>query len=247
MDVKDLELQKYYKYLESNDFYKNAGRLKFYMEHYLFKDVDFKGKRFLDIGGGRGIFGFYAAIQGAADVVIMEPEFDGSTDGVEVDFYKIKKSLGLDNISFSKELIQNYQTDQKFDIIMLHNSINHLNENICEELHLSEKAKEEYIRILKLIAAISNPACRLIITDCSRRSLYSDLGLTNPFAKTIEWNKHQSPSLWSSLLEKVGFEQHSTKWTSYNILKKPGRLLTGNRLFAYLTFSHFKLDMIYKG
>jgi 2-polyprenyl-3-methyl-5-hydroxy-6-metoxy-1,4-benzoquinol methylase len=45
----------------------------------LFRDIDFDGKRVLDIGGGDGVYSFYAAAMGAAEVVCLEPEAAGST------------------------------------------------------------------------------------------------------------------------------------------------------------------------
>ncbi len=226
--------------------YKNPKRFEFYADRYLFRDVNFENKRFLDIGGGRGLFGFFAMFKGANSAVIIEPEFDGSTKGVENDFYQIKRTLGLDNIHFVKDLLQDYKETEKFDVILLHNSINHLDEEACKVLHSEKDAKEEYIKILRLISEITNENGELIVCDCSRNSFFSDLGVINIFAPSIEWNKHQKPELWIELLEQVGFTKVSLEWSSYNILKNLGRILMGNRLMAYLTFSHFKIRLIKK-
>jgi len=237
---------KFYKLIEELNLYKNSDRFRFYAEEYLFKSIDFKGKSFLDIGGGRGLFGFYALSKGALNAVIIEPEFDGSTKGVEDDFNLVKKSLGVSNIHFVKDLLQDFKSEQKFDVILLHNSINHLDEEACMILQNDAKAKEKYIIILKLIADLTNKNGELIICDCSRNSFFSDLGIKNPFARSIEWDKHQKPELWIDLLEQVGFSKVSLEWSSYNILKKFGRIFMGNRLMAYLTFSHFKIRMKYR-
>lgn len=226
--------------------YKNTDRFIFYASDYLFKNIDFDNKTFLDIGGGRGLFGFYALCRGAKHATIIEPEFDGSTKGVEDDFNLIKKSLNISNIQYVKDLLQDFKSDQKFDVILLHNSINHLDEEACMILQNDAKAKEKYLNILRLIADLTNKNGELIICDCSRNSFFSDLGLKNPFARSIEWNKHQKPELWIDLLQQAGYSKVSLEWSSYNILKKIGRFFMGNRLMAYLTFSHFKIKMRYR-
>jgi SAM-dependent methyltransferase len=236
----------FFEVIKKLNIYKNPDRLRFYADKYLFKDINFKGKRFLDIGGGRGLFGIFAMFKGASGAVIIEPEFDGSTKGVENDFYLLKNTLGINNIHFVKDLLQDYKENEKFDVILLHNSINHLDEEACQVLHSEKDAKEKYINILKLISEITNINGELIVCDCSRNSLFSDLGVINPFAPSIEWNKHQKPELWIELLEQVGFTKVSLEWSSYNILKYLGRILMGNRLMAYLTFSHFKIRLIKK-
>ena len=47
----------------------------------IFKGINFKDKRAIDIGGGSGLFSFYLALNDAKDVLVMEPEFDGSAAG----------------------------------------------------------------------------------------------------------------------------------------------------------------------
>lgn len=234
----------FFEVIKRLNIYKNPDRLKFYADEYLFKNINFNGNRFLDIGGGRGLLGFIALLKGATEAVIIEPEFDGSTKGVEDDFNLIKKSLNISNIHYVKDLLQDFKSDQKFDVILLHNSINHLDEEACMILESDTKAQERYLNILKLIADLTNDNGELIVCDCSRNSFFSDLGLKNPFASSIEWNKHQKPELWINLLQQAGFSKVSLEWSSFNILKKFGRILMGNRLMAYFTFSHFKLRLI---
>src|SRR5438067_4566581 len=47
----------------------------------LFRGVQFDGKRVLDIGGGDGIYSFYAAARGATEVMCLEPEARGAIPG----------------------------------------------------------------------------------------------------------------------------------------------------------------------
>ncbi len=66
--------------LRFTDFYKTAvklglytepDRLAFYLQQRLFKNIDFENQRVIDIGGGSGLCGFYAALLGAARVGVL--------------------------------------------------------------------------------------------------------------------------------------------------------------------------------
>jgi predicted RNA methylase len=48
----------------------------------IFKDINFNEKAVLDIGGGIGIFSFYASLKGASKIVCLEPEARGSASGM---------------------------------------------------------------------------------------------------------------------------------------------------------------------
>ena len=72
--------------------YSSKSRLKFQMDM-LFRGVDLKDKKVLDIGGGYGLFSLYAASRGAKKVICLEPEADGSSSGVTDRFHKLNKLL----------------------------------------------------------------------------------------------------------------------------------------------------------
>jgi hypothetical protein len=82
-----------------------------------------------------------------------------------------------------------------------------------------------------------NDEAIVIISDCSRRNFWNTVGISNPFAPTIEWHKHQAPRQWRSLLEDSGFEFLDLRWSWINGLGP----LSSNFLVQYLTFSHFVL------
>jgi hypothetical protein len=233
----------FYKIVTDKGFYSKPNRLRFYLENQLFKGIDFNGKSLIDIGGGTGLFGFYAAINGASQVVVMEPEIDGSSNGVIMGFNEINSLLGnLTNIQHTKEVLENYdRKDKQFDYILMHNSINHIDEEACIILRKDKGAQEKYYEFFKKIAEISHPDTILIICDCARNNLFGDIGLKNPFSPSIEWHKHQNPKFWSELLSLVGFKELFIGWTSPNVLGNIGRILLKNQLGAYLTISHFKL------
>lgn len=41
------------------------------------------------------------------------------------------------------------------------------------------------------------------------------LGIRNPWAPSIEWNKHQPPGVWARLLENAGFRDPRIRWTPF--------------------------------
>ena len=82
----------------------------------------------------------------------------------------------------------------------------------------------------------------LIITDTSKYNFFNFFGITNPFVPTIEWQKHQSPYVWSRYLEKVKFSTKKIQWTAPMKLKK-FHFLLNNVVFLYFTTSLFRLHM----
>ena len=128
-------------------------------------------------------------------------------------------------------------------MIILSNSINHLNEYSTEHLADCQEAKSTYIEYFQKMFTLLEPGGTLIITDCDRRNMFNDLNLKSPFMPTIEWEKHQSPFLWAALLEIAGFKKISIKWSSPNSLGKTGDILFGNKVVAYFLFSHFRLEV----
>jgi len=216
--------------------------LKFHL-NFLFKEIDFKGKNVLDIGGGIGIHSFYAACMGAKRVINLEPELAGSSTELKEKFNSINSELALNNVSFVQETFQEYKPSDIFDIVILHNSINHLNEDMCIKLKEDKTAQEEYKKYFHKLFQMTNLGAKLIICDCSNKNFFNLVGLENPFASTIEWEKHQSPEVWAKLLEECGFRKEKIRWSSQNRLGVVGNLLMGNRFISYFIASHFCLWM----
>jgi SAM-dependent methyltransferase len=233
----------YFKLMADNGFYTKPERLKCYLEKQLFKNIDLKDKSIIDIGGGNGLFGFYAAINGASRVVVMEPEFDGSSQGMIAGFNKINNLLGNPvNISHTNKVLEDYdRVNNKFDIILMHNSVNHIDEQSCIRLKEDKKAQLVYFQFFEKLQQISKPGGILIICDCARNNVFGDLKLPNPLSPSIEWEKHQNPTFWAELLERNNFKKQSIQWTYPNFLGEIGNLLFRNKLMAYLTISHFRL------
>lgn len=219
------------------------GNLLFHMRS-LFSRTPLQGARLLDIGGGSGICTLWAAAMGAAEAVCLEPEAAGSTEGSGAVFARMRNRLGVgDAARLESTTVQAYETDRPFDVILLHNSINHLDEDACIHLLDDPEKRARYEVLFRKLASWSKPGARLIACDCARRNFFADLGLKSPFARDIEWHKHQSPRTWAELLSEAGFTEPRVRWTSYNSLRAPGRFMTGNALVAYFTRSHFHLEM----
>lgn len=223
--------------------YPSKGNLKFHMDM-VFGGIDLKNKRVLDIGGGFGLYSFYAACSGARKVVCLEPEAEGSSLGVTDRFHKLNGLLRRGNVALKPVTLQAFKFEGKlYDIILLHNSINHLDETACINLQKSSNSKGVYREIFSKIYSLSNKGAKLIICDCSRYNFFASLKIRNPFAPSIGWHKHQEPEIWVKLLVEAGFVDPKIKWTSFNTLRNWGRVLTGNKLMAYFLTSHFCLTM----
>lgn len=223
----------------------NKRRTAFHLKT-LFKNVDLRNKNVLDIGGGNGLLSNYAAVTGAKRVVLLEPEFDGSHAGIVKVNMDMQEKLALGNIvSFKDETFQNYDNNGlAFDVVLLHNSVNHLDEEACEGLATNLEYQERYCSLFKKMYEMMSPNAILMLCDCSSKNFFPQIGLKNPFWKNIEWHKHQPPEQWIDLLRKVGFTQPRIRWSSYNFLFTPGRILTGNRFVSYFLLSHFSLSMV---
>ena len=223
--------------------FSNKGNLKFHMDM-LFRGIDLKNKRVLDIGGGFGLYSFYAACRGARKVVCLEPEAEGSSLGVTDISHKLNGLLKRNNVALKPVTLQAFEPEGKlYDVILLYDSINHLDETACINLQSSSDSEGVYREIFSKIYLLSDKGAKLIICDCSRYNFFASVKIRNPFVPSIEWHKHQAPEIWAKLLFEAGFVNPKIKWTSFNALRNWGRILTGNKLMAYFLKSHFCLTM----
>lgn len=226
--------------------FSSAKNLRFYAADYLFAGVPLEGSRTLDIGGGEGTFAAFTACSGAVEAVCLEPEAAGSTSGTRRQFERLHAEIGADlPLRFVAATFQDWDPgERQFDVILLNNSINHLDEDACVRLTEDPAAQRSYLEVFAKLAAVAVPGARLIVTDCSRHNLFAALGLRNPMMPTIEWEKHQPPGVWADLLARSGFSHPRVGWHSFNRLGKVGRWALGHALGAYLTTSLFRLEMV---
>lgn len=237
------DVESYFDVLISEGLYSNKKRFQFHMDS-IFKGIDFEDRSVLDIGGGTGLYSFYAALKGARKVVCLEPEAEGGIAGSTNKFNRVRDLLGCRSVELRQSTLQEMEVgSETFDIVMLIDSINHLDERACINLLWDTGSKAIYRDLLAKVYALSNTGAKLIVCDCSRYNFFALTKIRNPFAPSIEWHKHQSPKVWSRLLAEVGFVNPRVEWSSFNRLYKWGRLLTGNRLAAYFLTSHFCLTM----
>lgn len=223
---------------------RNIQRTQFYLSN-LCSNIDFTDARVLEVGGGSGMLSFYAACVGAKEVVCLEPESAGSTSGVSKTFADIRERLELRcRVELRSETFQQFESEQaRFDVLILHNSVNHLDETACIALLKNKAAMADYIALFEKLSGIAASGSKLLVADCSRHNIFALLGLKNPFEPTIEWHKHQAPQTWVRLLKKVGFRDPMVRWTSFSRLHAPGRLLLANRVAAFFLNSHFYFTM----
>lgn len=237
------EQNRYFGCVSARGGWSTERRLRYYCS-WLFAGVNVRDRRILDVGGGSGVFALYAASFGAKTAVCLEPELEGSTTGSRESFNDLAAELGLKNAKLIPTTLQNYSgAEGPFDIILLHNSINHVDEEAC--IHLAEGGiyRERYLAIARRIAGMAAPGCKLIICDCNRRNFFHDVfGCRSPFAPTIEWEKHQEPEVWIGIFKSVGFKKRSLKWTAYGRLGAWGAPLR-LRIIQYFLLSHFKLTL----
>jgi len=217
------------------------GRLAFYLD-YLFQGIDLEGKRVLDIGAGVGQFSLYMALSGAKSVTSLEPELEGGSATMVEKFNHLIQEFNLSNVSVNKAIFQEFDPKgEEFDLILCHNSINHLNEECSTDLHENPASYEVYSGLFKQFKSMSSDHSGLLLTDCARSNFFGDIGLRSPFCPTIGFNVHQNPRLWARLASEAGYKAPQISWSPITHLGKLGQVLFSNKLAAYMTMSHFKL------
>jgi 2-polyprenyl-3-methyl-5-hydroxy-6-metoxy-1,4-benzoquinol methylase len=229
---------------QTHRLWSTPARLRTYGE-YLYRDIPLKGASLLDIGGGSGVFSLYAAASGASRVVCLEPEAAGSLKGKREKFLEVAHACGITGVEMRPDTLQDFDAGgERFDVVLLHASINHLDEDACIRIRRDPAAREVYRRLFEMIAGLIVPGGHLLMTDCTPNNLWPALHLKNPMAPWIEWHKHQPPEVWRDLGQEVGLRPYSLRWTAPSMLGGFGRVLMGNRLGAYITIGAFRLHML---
>jgi 2-polyprenyl-3-methyl-5-hydroxy-6-metoxy-1,4-benzoquinol methylase len=225
-----------------------AGRSNLkYRFQYLFNNVDLSNKRVLDVGGGIGWITFYAAAKGAQKAVCLEPECAGSSNGMIHKFNEFKaalqSTLPAEHLPHTLQEHLQQVDNEEYDIIVLHNSINHLDEEACINLRKSESSYNTYKAIFSEVYNKMKPGGKLIVADCSCNNFFNAIGVKVSITRNIEWHKHQAPETWIALLQEIGFKNPKLQWSSPNKLGQVGRVFMGNPLIAYFSKSLFKFTM----
>lgn len=208
---------------------------------FLFEGIALEGKRALDIGCGSGALAFWFALHGASHVVGLEPESDGSAPGVMKTFHQIVEQLDLGNILIARnEFLQDLTpVDGPFDLAVMYNVINHLDEESVKTLHKNKAAYNKYLQLLKEFRSLLSDGAYVIVADSGRNNFWDRVGIKSPVPHTVEWNLHQEPETWIMLFEEAGFELLDLRWSPLAVY--PFRRFTANRLVHYFSYSHFVL------
>lgn len=207
----------------------------------MFNGIDLKGKCVIDIGCGRGPLGLWAAAHGASYVLAIEPESDGSSSGSLNYLREIVKDLELEKVVYPRAAFYEEldPVEARFDVAIMFNVINHVDEDSVQSLHQSSEARSRFIDKLRVLRKLMAHGGVLLVADCARNNLWGDLRLKNPFVPTIEWEKHQNPDVWRDVLEASGFSFMNLTWSQLYPFGK----ISQSKLLHYATVSHFLLKM----
>lgn len=220
--------------------YRNGESLRYRCES-IFKDVRLSGASVLEIGAGRGELCFWAALQGATEVVGLEPEIEGSTHGFTHDFADMLQVSELRQVKLVKKTIQEYEAPPgHFDVVVSQNSLEHLDESASPRLGKDKAAARVYAEIFRKIHGSLKPGGVFIATNASQENFWPMIGLRNPISPQIEWHLHPAPRTWRKLMSATGFNQIETDWPVRHRLRHLG-VLAANPAFAFFTESNFRL------
>lgn len=211
------------------------NRIYRYLE-WCFSEVDFIDKNVLDIGGGNGIYSYFSKFKGAKTVINLEPFESGST------YFEnnLKTDLQIETIN---KTLQEFSTIEKFDIIILHDSFNHLDEEAYTKIHNDKESYLKYKGLVNQIVELARKDTYIIITDCAKRNFWGDLGLKNPFAPSIDWELHQSPKLIESLFSDIEI-QSKLRWSPFKRFSGVGYFISNlGSVPSYFLQSHFNLKI----
>jgi SAM-dependent methyltransferase len=179
----------------------------------VFRGVNWKGKRVLEIGSGRGLIAIYMGMQGAARVVSMEPEMVGSTSGVIKEQRERLAALGLTNVEVLAADFNTWDAkDEQFDVIVSRASINHLYHS---EKHAGSDPQtyDKYVEVARRIHRMLAPGGQFIATDSCRYGFFNavrHLGINRPWTRKrsgVDWRHHQNPPTWKRIFKQAGFSQ----------------------------------------
>jgi 2-polyprenyl-3-methyl-5-hydroxy-6-metoxy-1,4-benzoquinol methylase len=207
---------------------------------HLFDGVDLDGRSVLDVGCGPGAWTIWSALNGASTVFAIEPESDGSTSGTLASLQQLCSSLGLHGrvVTEATPIAPLYERGSRYDVIVMYNVINHIDESSVALLQHSSTARENYLSELTKIRQLLNPGGRIVVADVSPVNFWRFVKLSPSFIRSIEWHKHQSPKLWTSLLLEAGFLKPRTRWSyAFPLIRS-----TSNRVAQFFLSSHFVLD-----
>ena len=210
----------------------------------IFKNINLNNKSILDIGGGSGYLSFYCMLKGAKSAVCLEPGEDGVNLEKNASFETFDENFNYE-IDYLNEKIEEYHSNQKFDVIILHNSINHLVECDCKNLNHNIDAKKKIMKTIEKISFLANYNSLLLIVDNSGYHFFQNFGLEHhPLIPHVGFHDHESPSFWIKLIEHYKYKFLSKDYITPNPLSFFGKIIFNNCLSSY--FLGFPFRLIFK-
>ena len=224
--------------------YRDAARYRF-RGKYLFEGIPLAGARVLEIGSGAGAWALWAALHGASRVLAIEPEAEGSHEHSLARLQRNIHKMGFEGIIEARgcRLQDLPLPGERFDIAVMYNVINHLDEEAVVRLQADPAAEARYLTVLRRLRLHLAGDGVVMVADCGRDNLWPRLGFPSPFMRSIEWHKHQNPERWITVFDRAGFDLIDCRWSPL----QPLPALTANRLVQYLTCSHFVLRFRVRG
>lgn len=217
--------------------FQNKKGFGFYFNQYVFQGVDLKNKKMADVGGGNGIASFYACMQEpSCQSWVIDPIAEGSNSEMMDQFSRLRQSTRCVRVNYHNGLITSLSEPQEFDIVLMHNSINHIVEDILRSDASEQKRFQER---LAPVTERLKPGGQLIVAECGKQNFWDHIGLRSPFAPTIDWQIHEEPEFWSNILENQNCAHLKTNWSARRELRAVGKWLLANRIGSYFTNSHF--------
>ena len=207
----------------------------------IFNGIILENKNILDVGGGSGYLSFYCKINGGRHVVCLEPEDEGSNNEKNNSFEVLNDRIDYD-IDYLDKRIEDYNTKKKFDLIILHNSINHLVDGNTKELSTNDISNIKMMNTIEKISSLALDDCLLLIVDNSGYHFFQKLGFErHPLIPHVGFHDHESPDFWTSYFKEFGFKFKKVDWITPNPMRHFGKVLLNNSYSSYFFGLPFRL------